>query len=469
MTEIKIGIPLGGKMATRVLHLTSFRNCLAEQGFRPIYFLWSKYFRSFDFDSTQYRELQVETYDQYDQSHAFLRAIKKLRKFVVRTETTDLRFHEEIEGMLYAVPTWKIGAYLFSTDFLRRVPNLGNWLLWIENQFFQTHAHDEQIVELGLNCVLTPGFGNFGYGHAGNFALEAQRMNLPTFATITNYDNIVNMGFRGFTPTCLAVWSREMAEDVIKLHGFPTSKIEITGPLQYDRFMRPLPLERDDFLRSINLDPQRKTIFFAGGINITRYFEIYNLFVEQKESVCSEPYNLVVRPYPHVKLLSSPGWQVLKKLFVDEGVYISAPGSIDAAGDRTVEFHQDLFMEDGPDELSYLLRYSDVMVNYFSTISLEAAICDLPVINVGYDLYTYGHRFHMTTAFQQRQTHNRRKLRLAASRVANNEIELLKYINAYLSDRTLDKEARYEYAVSECGQLDGQAGLRLTEMIKSRL
>jgi hypothetical protein len=75
----------------------------------------------------------------------------------------------------------------------------------------------------------------------------------------------------------------------------------------------------------------------------------------------------------------------------------------------------------------------------------------------------------MTSEFLQRQTHNRRKLRLAASRVAKNEEELTKYINMYLDDRTLDREARLEYAVSECGDLDGQAGNRIVQMIKSRL
>jgi CDP-glycerol glycerophosphotransferase (TagB/SpsB family) len=116
-----------------------------------------------------------------------------------------------------------------------------------------------------------------------------------------------------------------------------------------------------------------------------------------------------------------------------------------------------------------LLRYSDVMVNYFSTISLEAAICDLPVIHAGYDTYTFGQRFSVTTGFLQRQTHNRRKLRLAASKVAKSEMELIRSIDEYLSDRTLDQNARREYAVSECGELDGQAGVRLVNMIKSRL
>jgi hypothetical protein len=39
----------------------------------------------------------------------------------------------------------------------------------------------------------------------------------------------------------------------------------------------------------------------------------------------------------------------------------------------------------------------------------------------------------------------------------------------YLADRTLEHEARHEYAVSECGELDGRAGERLVQMIKSRI
>ena len=86
------------------------------------------------------------------------------------------------------------------------------------------------------------------------------------------------------------------------------------------------------------------------------------------------------------------------------------------------------------------------MVNYFSTIGLEAAICDLPTIHVGFDPYTFGLRFSVTTGFLQRQTHNRRPLRLAAARVAKNEKELFKALEDYLSDRTLDCDARRIYA-----------------------
>lgn len=260
-----------------------------------------------------------------------------------------------------------------------------------------------------------------------------------------------------------------MADEVVKLHGLPANKIEITGPVQYDRFMAPLLRSREEFLTSINLDPSRKTILFAGGVNINHYFDIYNVLVRQKEKVWREPFNLIVRPYPHVKLLGSPAWQMLEDILRKEGVYISNPGSIDASGDRTSEYRVDLAFNEDPDELNYLLRYSDVMVNYFSTIGLEAAICDLPVIHVAFDPYTFGLRFSVTTGFLQRQTHNRRPLRLAAARIAKSEKELFNAIEDYLNDRTLDKEARRIYAESECGELDGRSGVRLIEMIKSRL
>ncbi len=469
MPEIKIGIPLHGKMAARAFHQPSFRECLAEGGFKPLYFLSPYYFQSIDFDPEQYFELQTDVYEDSFKKHFLIQQMRLLRRFVVVTETTDLRFRETIESKLFDATLLGMAGQMTYVSLLRRIPGMGKLLASLERLFFTTHAHDRQFKELNIQCVLTPGMGNFGFWNEGSFALEAQRMGLPAFAAITNYDNIVNMGYRGFDPACLAVWSRQMADEVIKLHGFPASKIEITGAVQYDRFMKPLPLSREEFLKSIHLDPQKKTVLFAGGVNINHYFDVYRVFVEQREKIWPEPFNFIVRPYPHIKLLGSPAWQVLEKLFTSSGAYISNPGSIDASGDRTEELRQDFTFNDEPDELNYLLRFSDLMVNYFSTIGLEAAICDLPVIHIGYDAFAFGQRYGVTTKFLQRQTHNRRKLRLAAARIAMTEDELLKHVSAYLENHDLDKEARYEYAVSECGDLDGQAGARLVNMIKSRI
>lgn len=469
MSEIKIAIPLHGKMAARAFHQPTFRQRLAEGGFKPLYFLSPAYFRAFDFDPNQYFELQVEQYDAQYEKYFLLQQLRMLRRFVVVTGTTDLRFRETIESKLFDATLLGMSGQMAFVNFVRRAPGMGRFLAGLEARLYATHAHDEKFKEQAVSCVLTPGMGNFGFWNEGMFAREAQRMGLPAFAAITNYDNIVNMGYRGFHPACLAVWSKQMADEAMRLHNFPANKLEVTGPAQYDRFLQPLPQSREEFIQSIGLDPAKKTILFAGGVNINHYFDMYRIFVEQKDKVWREPFNFIIRPYPHPKLTNSPAWVVLEALFKQAGAYISTPGSIDASGDRTAEFRVDLAFDEGADELNYLLRYSDVMINYFSTIGLEAAICDLPTIHIGFDSYTFGLRFSVTTGFLQRQTHNRRPLRLAAARVAKSEKEIFAALDAYLGDRTLDREARRTYAESECGELDGQAGVRLVEMIKNRL
>lgn len=468
MTNIKIAIPLHGKMSSRVFHQPLFRERLHSAGFEPLFFLSPPYFRSFDFDPEHYFELKIHDYeDRYNRS-ILLQQLRLLRRFVVVTETTDLRLRETVEEKLFNSRIWGLAGSLIYMDIMRRIPKLGRLLAYIEKSFYLPQIHGPHLREIGAECVLTPGLGYYGFWNEGNFSLEAQKLGLPVFSAITNYDAIVNKGYPGFTPSCVAVWSRQMADETMRLFGMPSSKIEVTGPLQYDRFLRPLPLGRAEFLKSIGLDPNLKTIFFAGGVNVTRYFEMYSLLVERASSIWRGKFNLIIRPYPHPKMLVSPGWKVLENLFKKEGVFISDPGSIDAE-DRRNEYKQDLWLDGGVDELNYLLRYSDVMVNHFSTISLEAAICDLPVIHLGYDTYTYGHRYGITSEFQQRQTHNRRKLRLAASKVAKNEKELIEFLDQYFSDRALERHQRREYAVSECGELDGNAGSRVVDMIASRL
>lgn len=469
MSNINIAIPLYGKMAARALHQPAFQKELAVHDFTPLYFLNPIHLTLFDFDPSRYFELRVDEYEKYYADHFFLQQIRMLRRFVVVTETTDLRFREMIQSKLFDATLLGISMQTALVGLVRNIQGVGGGLEWLEGRLYTPKIHDLQLKALNVQCVLTPGMGNFGFWHEGTFALESLQNKIPSFAVITNYDNIVNMGYRGFTPTCLGVWSSQMADEAMRLHGFSASQLEITGPVQYDRYLRELPINRNDFLKSINLDPNKKTILFAGGVNINHYFDMYRVFVDQRTKVWRDSFNFVVRPYPHVKLLGSPAWYILEKLFADAGAYLSNPGSIDDSGDRASELRMDLALEDSVDELTYLLHYSDVMVNYFSTIGLEAAICDLPVIHVGYDAFAHGQNFGVTSAFLQRQTHNRRPLRLAAARVVKNKTELLNAVEDYLGDRKIDREARHVYAESECGKLDGLASSRVVQMIKSRI
>jgi hypothetical protein len=471
MADLKLAIPLFGKMATRTFHNATFRKILAQHGLTPLYFIGSYYFRNVALDPGQYQELRTEQYDAFLQQRALPRLLAGLRRFAVRTETTDLRFRETIESLLFEeAPAAKAWLYGAAIDALRHVPGIGSLAAWCEGALFPTHVHDAALRRETAHVVLTPGTGSFGFWNEGLFAREAQRLGLPVVAAITNYDNVVNMGFRGFMPTHLAVWSQLMADEAVRYQKIPANRIEVTGPVQYDRYLSPLPVGREEFLRSKGLDPSRQTILYAGGVNIARYFEIYRLLVDREGARSLPPCNLVLRPYPHVKLLGSPAWQILENLFSRVGgVYISNPLTASSDNLRNLvvaDAKRDIASDDDLDELHCLLRFSDVMINFFSTISLEAAICDLPSIHVAYDSYTFGQTYNTLTAFQQRQTHNRRKLRLAAAQLVHDEQSLLQSVERYLADRSKDRNARQAYALSECGQLDGKGGERLAVVLR---
>ncbi len=467
MTPTRVAIPLHGKMALRSFHCADFLSALNGERTEPIYFLGPHYYQVVSEPANRYRRLNTEAYDRAQTSGRYLHLVSNsIRNYATNSTTTDLRFRETIESMVYTTSIPKLLAYASAVEILRHTPGMDRLCCWWENRCNSVSVHREDLKSLFIDRVLTPGYGSRGFEYEGNFAREAQKLGLPVITAITNYDNIVNRGFRGFMPDCLAVWSKLMADDAIRLQKIPAAKIQITGPVQFDRFCRPLTITRDDFFRRINLDPSKKTILFAGGVNITRYFEIYQMLVARKVLGDNSP-NLIVRPYPHPKLLLSPGWQLLQDLFSRcPHVSISFPPA-NSADEVVKETHvRDLFETEGDDELHCLLRYSDVMINIYSTISLEAAICDLPVIHLGYDLHTYGHRFPVLAGFLAQQTHNQRKARLAASKVAGNEDDLRIYLLQYLNDRGLDKQARYDYAVSECGELDGRSSLRLATLIR---
>lgn len=467
----KLAIPLFGKMATRTFHSAHFGKVLEEHKLCPLYFIGPHYFGAANLDRTRYFDLKSDVYEEILRRQVLLRGLAQLRRFVVRTETTDLRFRDSIEDLLFNEgPVAQVWGYAALMDVVRRMPGMGPFAVWLENSLFHEHVHDDVLKKQEVACVLTPGAGNFGFWNEGLFAREAKRSGLFVVAAITNYDNILNMGYRGFMPDYLAVWSKLMADDAMRLQHIPASRIEVTGPIQYDRYFAPLPISREEFLCSKGLDPARKTILYAGGVNITRYFEFYSLFVAPEKVGRRSPYNLVIRPYPHVKLLSSPGWKILEKLFARaEGVFMS--NSLTESSDNLAEaeLRRDLETTPGIDDLYCWLKYSDVLINYFSTISLEAAICDLPTIHVGYDSYQFGHRYDLTEGFHQRQTHNRRKLRLAAAKIAKDESELIKLLDQYLGDKTIDCENRHEYALSECEHMDGQSTTRLAGLIATRL
>jgi len=122
-----------------------------------------------------------------------------------------------------------------------------------------------------------------------------------------------------------------------------------------------------------------------------------------------------------------------------------------------------------PEDVSFLadlVRHADVNVNVASTMTLDFAVRDKPVVNVAFDvadpppfgvpLWEHYYRFE----------HYRPVVELKAARFARSPEELAQHVNAYLADPALDRDARRRLVELEIGVPVGESSGRILDVLE---
>jgi hypothetical protein len=90
---------------------------------------------------------------------------------------------------------------------------------------------------------------------------------------------------------------------------------------------------------------------------------------------------------------------------------------------------------------------------------IEAAICDTPVVNICFNgKHNQPRNGHRDINIDRNQIHNKRIERTGGASIAENPLELFKYINNYISDPALHKKERKRIIDNEAGPCRGRAG-----------
>jgi len=120
------------------------------------------------------------------------------------------------------------------------------------------------------------------------------------------------------------------------------------------------------------------------------------------------------------------------------------------------------------DEKSSMMAYSDVVVTVYSTMLVETAVHDTPMIAATIDVpggWNKPNKFSLSLKeIGDWPTHQRFRL-AKAGRVAQNESELRDALNLYLKDRTVDSSERRKFVQDEITFTDGTSGKRTAEFI----
>ena len=122
-------------------------------------------------------------------------------------------------------------------------------------------------------------------------------------------------------------------------------------------------------------------------------------------------------------------------------------------------------------ELAHLrdtLAYTSVLVSYASSMSIDAAIFGKPVINIVFEIKPVVRMSESPTLYYHTE-HYKKALTSGGMRLVASKEELVKWLNAYLADPSLDRQTRERLVSEQCFRLDGRAGERIARVITASI
>jgi CDP-glycerol glycerophosphotransferase (TagB/SpsB family) len=323
----------------------------------------------------------------------------------------------------------------------------------------------------GMVIASTPGWRLDRY-----LLREAAQRGVRTATVIVGWDNSSSYNVSGADVEFATCWSELQKEELVLGSDWKPENVHVGGIPSYDGYFRKQWLmPRDEYFKLHNLDPNRKLISFASSfVHFAPNFpniEALAKLVSSDELI--EPSQLLVRLHPsHFQDKPEIFAEERRRVFDLEKQYphvhvvqpVALGGSLGYYGGEDM------------DEKSSMMAYSDVLVTVYSTMLVETAVHDTPMVAAVIDTPDgwrpimaekgiKGKKFSLSLKeIGDWPTHQRFRL-AKAGRVAKDENELRDAINAYLKDPTLDAPERRAFIEQEITYTDGTAGKRTAEYI----
>jgi hypothetical protein len=284
---------------------------------------------------------------------------------------------------------------------------------------------------------------------------EAKQRRIPVLCLVESWDNLICKGPLSVVPDSMVVWNQEMIREANELHGFPCDKVHVVGVPQFDLYANVAHyMERKAFFAAHALDPDRKLITYAAsteGIarNEPGIVEVLYRMVQQKR--LGRPAQILVRLHP---ITSTELQREYCGRFANRPhIVIQKPGRTAALHDGWDPTWSDMLM------LGSTLRHSDVVVNVASTMSIDAAALDKPIVCVAFEEEENGtNTKHLEAIFYH--SHYRKLVDTKALRLVFSEDELAHAVSEYLNEPSLDAAGRARLREELCYRLDGHSARR---------
>ncbi len=287
-------------------------------------------------------------------------------------------------------------------------------------------------------------------------------LNIPVICLVSSWDNLTSKGFFPFQLKSLVVWNDVIKSEAIDLFNFPEEKIFVSGIPRYDFFFNlKIFASKKNFCEWMGLDPNKKIILYGTGSATTGRTPIDEItpepeitaFIAEKmnEGYFGKDVQMIVRLHPQAKP------DDYKNLNDIPNLVVHIPGKSSSFQDR-------LFSVADDQEFAESLKYANVVINLNSTITIDAAVFDIPVICINYD-HRGARPFKYSVVRMYEFDHYTKLLKTEGFRLANSREDLLISIIESLERPELLAEGRKRILQQQCHFIDGKAGERTAKHI----
>jgi hypothetical protein len=283
-----------------------------------------------------------------------------------------------------------------------------------------------------------------------NLIATARRYGVPSLGSVRSWDNIQkHLRTRADT---LTVWNGLNAREAVETDRYRPSQVTQVGAPQLDVYFS----ESSRLLTAeeLGLDPRKKTLLLATSsftYDSDQTYLVDMLIDAIRAGEIHHPLQIVLRLHPDDRV-----GRYLKYRFAPE-VVLDIPERYLATLGWTMTLTD-------MQRMASLLRHANVMVNFATTVTLEAAITDTPTVLVAFSpidpeemqRYVVGLHFRM---------HYRALVERDLVPIAWSRAQLVSWINRYLDDPGLYRSQRATIVGEWVQFTDGCSAMRLGDAI----
>jgi len=288
----------------------------------------------------------------------------------------------------------------------------------------------------------------------------ARRRDKKTIGMFKSWDNPTSKAFLRFFPDAIIAHTEIMKQEAIALYGYPAERIFVTGVPQFDAYAHPDFIEpRESFFKKIGADSNKKLITFApAGDWMTLYDkEILEYILDWIDVGKLPNCQVLLRLHPAYESKT-------EELAGRAHLVIERPGKHFEGVDKNATLKSVEFDLGEIRHLGSTMKWSSVTINTASTLVIESAIFDTPVVLLGFDGDKKLSYWKSVCRYYDRE-HFVPIVRSGGAPMVKSKEELLRALLNYLEDSKLHHEGRVLIQGEQGYDSQGHAGEKVAQVL----